>query len=180
MYSWKGSDYPGQLYPTLPQRLTQFPDEDYLSLLGEGMSTAELNALDVKWKAFMPVPDTGFFHFGEHKRPLDLPMYHQLHCIWGMRRGLFDLGWHHMNDWHMHHCLNYMRQLILCQADTTLEPFDLTGIESGAVKHGSPVPFERTCRDWKFIESEVVKNQAAMRQFAFENNLPPSGIDPTV
>ncbi|KZS89248.1 hypothetical protein SISNIDRAFT_497611 [Sistotremastrum niveocremeum HHB9708] len=180
VYTYVGSDYPHQLYPTLPSRSTLFPDEDYLPVLGDGLSQDELDDLDYRWKAFSPLPDTGYFHLGELKRPLDLPMYHQLHCIWAMRKGLADFSWHHMNDGHMHHCLNYMRQSILCHADTTLEPFDLVGLENGLVEHGSPVPYERTCRDWKFVSQQSSKNSEEMHAFAVEHNLPPldGGIDP--
>lgn len=47
----------------------------------------------------------------------------------------------HVKPRHIHHCLDYLRQSIMCHADANLEPIDMT---LGGVKgFGSP----RKCRD---------------------------------
>jgi hypothetical protein len=49
-------------------------------------------------------------------------MFHQLHCL-----RLFQAALTGQNDQgHAHHCLNYIRQWSLCQADLTLEAGDFT------------------------------------------------------
>ncbi len=66
-------------------------------------------------------------------------MYHQMHCLVAIQDGIRE----HKVDSHVHHCLNYMREMILCDANPTLEraveEFGTKAIDSRT---------ERVCRDW--------------------------------
>ncbi|KAF2719734.1 hypothetical protein K431DRAFT_227921 [Polychaeton citri CBS 116435] len=55
-----------------------------------------------------------------------MAVYHQLHCLSTLTisLGISQQEWHDMNPRireHRSHCVEYLRQSILCNADTTLE-----------------------------------------------------------
>ncbi|OTA99910.1 hypothetical protein M426DRAFT_66888, partial [Hypoxylon sp. CI-4A] len=74
-------------------------------------------------------------------------VYHQLHCLdairhgyWGARDGLDPNQ--HSKPGHIRHCIDYLRQSLMCHADTNLEPID---IDLGGV---NGFGFPRKCRDF--------------------------------
>ncbi|KAH8093972.1 hypothetical protein BXZ70DRAFT_1010294 [Cristinia sonorae] len=76
-------------------------------------------------------------------------MFHQLHCLRGAQNALVR-GWSTMSPRareHLHHCFNYIRQWILCDADVTLEPGDFTKRNFTVERFGA----EHTCVDWRPI-----------------------------
>jgi len=90
-------------------------------------------------------------------------MYHQMHCLDSLRFSI--LGRNHparrdngMKDKrmvdHAQHCLNYLRQTILCAADLTLEPEVVLG--SGDVAEG--LFATHVCRDWSKVHTFVEEN----------------------
>jgi hypothetical protein len=103
----------------------------------------------------------GFQHVKEPSKYHDLPtpidwdegktvfttsMTHQLHCLWAIVQTYSGLKSNHTipddHHWHMIHCFSYMRQAILCSADTALEghattfPDDNSGSDGWDAKHG--------------------------------------------
>jgi hypothetical protein len=60
----------------------------------------------------------------------------------------------HAHVTHADHCLNYLRQTILCAADMTLEPELVLG--SGHVGQG--VGVTHVCRDWTKAYDFVMEN----------------------
>jgi hypothetical protein len=130
-------------------------------------------------EVYFPLP-----HPGSSSQPLDPDMeprpyvptlFHSLHCLDMIRISLFaPLSVEHVyqkrddTDFQMEHdehCFNYLRQLFLCQADTTLEEVtepmsDLPVADGGydwRVQYGSDG--ERTCRDWRVVWDSVVANR---------------------
>ncbi|KAG5348649.1 hypothetical protein C0989_009210 [Termitomyces sp. Mn162] len=98
----------------------------------------------------------GFVKGGEDQQFYAISMYHQMHCLNSFRR-LFN-SVHPRNvsrsnsehkTKHAMHCLAYLRQMVLCSADTTLEPAfaaqDTDGRKTQAA-YGSGVTHQ--CRDW--------------------------------
>ncbi|EJD36503.1 hypothetical protein AURDEDRAFT_74167, partial [Auricularia subglabra TFB-10046 SS5] len=74
---------------------------------------------------------------------------HGTHCLSRVHRALFPSSSpEKISIWHSQHCLNYIRQIILCSADTTLEP--VNALHSGT--SGTHV-----CRDWKQVIDRVVQ-----------------------
>ena len=66
-------------------------------------------------------------------------MFHQLHCLARIRRAMSV----RQSSEHVHHCFNYIRQAILCEANPTIEPvIPILGRRSV----NAEIP--RTCRDW--------------------------------
>ena len=71
-------------------------------------------------------------HFG-------LALFHQMHCLARIRRAMSL----RQSSEHVHHCFNYLRQAILCEANPTIEPvIPILGRRSV----NAEIP--RTCRDW--------------------------------
>ncbi|KAI0197961.1 hypothetical protein F4808DRAFT_437230 [Astrocystis sublimbata] len=94
--------------------------------------SAETNKL---WESIFP-PHGGFFHdpviapYGA-----SLAVYHQLHCVDAIRQAyyvLFDAVKYGVNvtfsdlndyetDWHTRHCIDFLRQMLMCNPDLTVE-----------------------------------------------------------
>lgn len=98
-------------------------------------------------------PGTGSVRLGAENRTFFVSMFHELHCLRGLRaslagdEGIFDSS-------HMHHCFNYLRQLILCQADLTLEPGDFETRDL----HQSLMGSTHICKDWETIYAYLTVN----------------------
>ena len=91
-----------------------------------------------EWASIFP-PGGGFVHLGPSRRPFGLALFHQLHCLARIRRAMAE---RHASE-HVHHCFNYLRQAILCEANPTIEPvIPILGRRSV----NGEIP--RTCRDW--------------------------------
>ncbi|CAK1367028.1 unnamed protein product [Cercospora beticola] len=100
--------------------------------------------------------------------PVTLEMFHQLHCVDYLRQGLFynvayyrnevhSLPWLEANDTdavetHLAHCVDALRQLILCHADIGVAPFKLG---EQTPDFGRP----RTCRNWVSVRKFGVENE---------------------
>ncbi len=102
---------------------------------------------DEEWQSLFP-KGGGFVCLGPERRKFGLALYHEMHCLDRIRRGISK------NDYnqHIHHCINYLRQAILCEADTTMEP--------AALRLGGQVVttrVQRMCRDWTQVYEEGAK-----------------------
>ena len=84
------------------------------------------------------VPHHGFVRLSNDTKDIyELSMYHQLHCLMGYRQ---YINWMldgqeitaHAAE-HVDHCSSYLTQLMMCAADTTLEP-TVTAIHNGTKK----------------------------------------------
>lgn len=110
----------------------------------------------------------GFLYLGPDKRPFGVAMYHQvmhpllpcvtivlmllpqMHCLMRIQRALAEGSG---NSGHVHHCFNYLREAVLCDANPTLEPV-VGGFRSRAVN--SEIP--RTCKDWEAVHALIERN----------------------
>jgi hypothetical protein len=78
--------------------------------------------------------------------------FHQLHCLNRMRKTFVEL--HHRtatarDHVHMEHCLSYIRQMVLCAADTSLEPSRRVNLSDGTQRSESWSDGTiHECRDW--------------------------------
>ena len=76
-------------------------------------------------------------------------MFHQIHCLLAIQDGIRNSrpeggDYEERGDLkHIHHCLNYLRQMILCNANPTLER-TMPEFGTHAINPGT----ERICRDW--------------------------------
>ena len=123
---------------------------------------------DQAWGALFP-PHNGFFHDAEIA-PLgaSLSVYHQLHCLDGMRHAFYIMyeaaksgervDFENLAEpfqlMHTTHCIDFLRQKIMCNADVTIE---YVGPEhNGTIVFGN----EYQCTRWPELTSWVVDRQA--------------------
>lgn len=76
--------------------------------------------------------------------------FHQIHCLYVLRLafyhaldGTFDYDSKNSGDWHAGHCFDYLRQSIMCAADTNLEHSNAEGHHMWNRTH--------YCRDWESV-----------------------------
>jgi hypothetical protein len=100
-----------------------------------------------EWNAIRP-PGKGFVFLGEEHFPFGVSMWNQIHCLNYIRAALVnggDLSNQTIN------CFHYLRQGILCAADTTLESSD-TGMKlADGDEIVTGVRTVHTCRDWRQV-----------------------------
>jgi hypothetical protein len=83
-------------------------------------------------------------------RLFGVSMFHQIHCLQMIRLALINGP----ND-HSGHCLNFLRQAILCNSDTTLDPVYINGSMAGSNGLG----VTHICRDWSQVYAYIEENQ---------------------
>jgi Mycotoxin biosynthesis protein UstYa len=109
----------------------------------------------------------GFMTVGPPRRGFSVSMFHQLHCLRLVRWALG--GKYHAKAWgHVQHCLNYLRQDIICDSDVTLEPADILERDYEAERFGSV----HICRNWEALYMEANDNWA---QWAKEQGMNATG-----
>ncbi|PLN76828.1 hypothetical protein BDW42DRAFT_188445 [Aspergillus taichungensis] len=139
-YTYLAGDRPREL--PLKVRTIQASFHDDLFHYGmEGITaTAE-------WNEIRP-PGRGYVFLGQEHFAFGVSMWHQMHCLNHIRAVLVygDDG----SD-HTAHCFHYLRQGILCAADTTLE----SGGTMKKLANGNTVATGNetvhTCRDWRQV-----------------------------
>ena len=108
----------------------------------------------------------GTYRVGTFNRTLVGIMFHQLLCIRTMHERLVE-GKQGGTDHHAQHCLRYLREEILCEANrpnTTLKPGDFTTSNFTEKRLGATY----ICRDWTQVYKEVEQNWAAWRELRIE------------
>jgi hypothetical protein len=146
-YSYEGLDYPLAWQIPEPQTVRMFIEDTVRYQMDELDSAAEWEAL---------VPNHGIIYLGDQRRPFSIAMFHQLRCLDVFRQELIGAhrsanGTHPPSDL-SRHCLNYLRQMILCRSDLRLDAL------LGEPKvQAFPDTYE--CRDWELIYQEVASNQ---------------------
>jgi len=100
-----------------------------------------------EWNAIRP-PGKGFVFLGDEYFAFGVSMWHQMHCLNHIRAALV-----HGDDGsdHTKHCFHYLRQAILCAADTTLEPGGTGMLVESGDKVATGVDVVHTCRDWRQV-----------------------------
>ncbi|KAF9045155.1 hypothetical protein BJ165DRAFT_1475704 [Panaeolus papilionaceus] len=100
-------------------------------------------ASDPEWFAMGDVDaGSGYLRLGPDDRLFAVSMYHQLHCV-----RMLNLAFAKSRiatPGHIQHCLNYLRQGALCNADLSLEPGNFENRNFEEQRVGAT----HTCRDW--------------------------------
>jgi len=148
-------DYGKDSYPqtmpidSLPKVAMQLEDTLHFQM------ESEKSHADAEWEALYP--GGGLVYFGEPRRPFMPSMFHQLRCLDIIRRAVVDAETNSdlLSERSMaltQHCINYLRQMVLCRTDLDLE------IVFG---RGKPEvhPDLYQCRDWTKVYEEVEANQ---------------------
>ncbi|KAL0573266.1 hypothetical protein V5O48_008693 [Marasmius crinis-equi] len=131
--------------------------------LSEGLGTLELTvsessayslqgwASDREWSA-LAGSFWGYVRLGSESRLFVVTMFHELHCL-----RILNLAFDPSNivgDGHISHCLNYLRQMALCQPDLTLESADWEKKDFDTDITGAT----HVCRDWEGVSAILEKN----------------------
>lgn len=113
---------------------------------------------DAEWNATLPSGGV-LLHLGPSFHPFSLSMLHQLRCLNIVREVLVTV---YADDAHSlrapklalgRHCMNYLRQMVLCRADLRLEPVRAgkgSGLTESDVTH--------TCKDWTAVYEAAEAN----------------------
>ncbi|KAI0258111.1 hypothetical protein BC834DRAFT_121530 [Gloeopeniophorella convolvens] len=118
-----------------------------------------------EWNTIRP-PGNGHVFLGKGKLPYGVAMWHQIHCLAHIRAN-FIKG--QMPGIHLQHCFNYLREAILCNADTTLEEGGMSMRAASGVGTVAPrTHATHTCRDWRqvydYLAAEYDKWTPGMRE----------------
>ncbi|EDR06667.1 uncharacterized protein LACBIDRAFT_299713 [Laccaria bicolor S238N-H82] len=137
-YLYEGSDYP-QRWDILPLENVQITIENSVHFALD----SPLGGLE--WNSTLP-SGGGFLYLGENLEQFSISTFHQLRCLDIVRQGLVKFrneGRRRTPNALVHHCMNYLRQMILCRSDLRLEHGRhlLRGIAVSDVTHS-------TCKDW--------------------------------
>lgn len=123
-------------------------------------NTHRLGLLDSDdWAAFLP-GSQGIIGLSEDGRPLTISMFHQLECLDIVRKQLVSRGENHSSEalpgqvcsgshqsgWELtQHCMNYLRQMVLCHSHTALESIKSP---AGSIDYTKS---RYLCRDWTAV-----------------------------
>jgi hypothetical protein len=144
--AYVGDDHPSQLPLELPSvGLELESGEGHFSLYD-----------DDDWGTLFP--SDGFVALGPNNRTFLVSLYHQFHCLDIIRVG-YVVNRTHAAE-HIQHCLRYLRQALLCHADTTLE-VDIPQIsqDDGKLYHtANGVGSVHKCKDWTVLRQFMLEN----------------------
>ncbi|KAJ7744017.1 hypothetical protein DFH07DRAFT_978688 [Mycena maculata] len=100
----------------------------------------------------------GYVRLGSEDRAFAVAMFHQLHCVRLLRAALAG-RYDTTSRGHVHHCLNYIRQMILCSPNLTLEPPDVLSRDFEVDRIGAT----HVCSDWTAMYSAAEQNWDSWR-----------------
>ncbi|TGO80066.1 hypothetical protein BPOR_1827g00020 [Botrytis porri] len=118
---------------------------------------APSNFTNQRWNSLFPLNDGFFEHLDVGPDPVTFAVFHQLHCLDGIRHAywLIRNGNHSEGGNSSHaensanarvqHCLEYLRQSLMCTADTTVEPVG-RGSKGKAIVQGFGT--QHLCKDF--------------------------------
>ncbi|KAJ6583268.1 hypothetical protein B0H10DRAFT_1636999, partial [Mycena sp. CBHHK59/15] len=147
-----GDDYPELWDIAVSHRVRMTVEETRSYPIGGGHDSFEMWATTSS-KGF------GYVRLGNEHRAFAVAIFHQLHCVRLIHAGLtgrYDAA----TRSHMHHCLNYIRQMILCSPDLTLEPADVLSRHFEVDRIGAT----HICSDWSALYAEAGKNWDTWRE----------------
>ncbi|KAI6045797.1 hypothetical protein EDC04DRAFT_2162925 [Pisolithus marmoratus] len=105
-------------------------------------------AVDKTWGTLFANPSgLGRVKLGENNRLLAVTFVHQLHCVRELARAFHRPRSNLVSREHQHHCLNYLRQTLLCDAADTLEEGDFMLRDFEVDRVGGTL----VCWDWEKV-----------------------------
>jgi hypothetical protein len=105
---------------------------------------------DAEWAAL--APNNGILHLGPRRQPYSVSLFHQLRCLDIIRRDIVE-SLPPEDSKLSRHCLNYMRQMVLCRTDLAVDPVLGRGADARVR------PDTNQCVDWRRVYEELEKNQ---------------------
>ncbi|KAL1670466.1 hypothetical protein GGF50DRAFT_122496 [Schizophyllum commune] len=118
-YTFRGRDYP-ETWDIGPLEEVHMPYENTVHYALDTPAGIE------QWETMLP-PGGGMLYFGTDKQPFSISVFHQLRCLDILRAELV-VQFQHADEPPpekqsplVNHCMNYIRQTVLCRADLTME-----------------------------------------------------------
>ncbi len=112
---------------------------------------------DDEWQSLLPSNHASGVHLDPtSEQTLRVSVYHQLSCLNALRQLYMNPGWgdDQTKTETAHHCLNILRQAVLCNGDTTLEPSHPETLSNGnVVAAASGMDVLHVCRDWEQLRT---------------------------
>ncbi|KAJ7589608.1 hypothetical protein C8J56DRAFT_1004308 [Mycena floridula] len=145
--TYVGNDYPEFYVPsagTLPPVMMTVEESRHYSIHGP-------DALE-EWASNSAV-GFGYARLGPEHRAFAIAMFHEMHCLHVLRFNLAKKTDHKLSL-HVHHCLNYLRQFILCSPNLTLEPPDVLTRDFEKERVGAT----HVCPNWAVMYDEMAQN----------------------
>lgn len=103
-----------------------------------------------------------FLRLGDSYRTFNIDAMHELHCLSTIQKGfLHPEEESEIAQEHVEHCFNYLTEMMLCEADDTLEPKHF----KEQVEKGEKVIFDRVCRDWGAVFEFAASNLVEFRHY---------------
>ncbi|KAL6801323.1 hypothetical protein GGI42DRAFT_326158 [Trichoderma sp. SZMC 28013] len=135
----------------MPERVYDDPRTEqghkaWMNLFPKGKGYVSIKNIE----AAGPVPDYVQDTSTDGTGRFSVAVFHQLHCLYLLQSDLFEALEANITEPHSHtlHCLDYLRESILCTSDSTLEPFkpkfDSAADRKGVDGYGTP----HQCRDF--------------------------------
>ncbi|KAG0700583.1 hypothetical protein DFH29DRAFT_931313 [Suillus ampliporus] len=150
VYSFEGDDFP---------RLLPLPQACPVSVAFEESVHYQINTEDGRAEWASLTPGSGLVYLGEQHHPFSISMFHQLRCLDIIRE---DLTGTISNAALSRHCLNYLRQMVMCRGDAQLE--NVLGLSEENPSEALVRPGTYMCNNWNFVLEEVKKNQARWQE----------------
>ncbi|TBU27425.1 hypothetical protein BD311DRAFT_696509 [Dichomitus squalens] len=125
------------------------PEEEVL-LIVDLWTRYPLNATR-QWAPLFP--NGGVVHLGPDNIPYTVAMMHQLRCL-DVIRDQLSRPKSARDTPPTRHCLNYLRQAVMCRGDLQLDPYQYVH-QVGAL-HPHPI---RRCKNWTALYERVWENQ---------------------
>jgi len=110
-----------------------------------------------EWESLFP-PGSGFVRLGPDGRLFGVSMYSQLHCLNHLRIAVLRDPEDEKERRHTQHCINYLRQSILCRSPLKLEGVIVNYYDGKLGAHISGLGYEHVCRDWSHVRTTVEGN----------------------
>ncbi|KZW04460.1 hypothetical protein EXIGLDRAFT_716414 [Exidia glandulosa HHB12029] len=149
-YTYYGKDFPPELEMHVPLTTQVFDAAREYTLYA-----------DDAWQSLF-TRSNGYVRLGDVGQPFAVAMWHQLHCLDGLRDALKHGREGNMTDedvGHIDHCLDYLRQTVRCWSDTTLEAAERVEMPDGTARAGATgIGDLHICRDWRHVTDYVEDN----------------------
>jgi hypothetical protein len=152
MYSHVASGYVGNDYPR------QWPieplDTVHMPLENSVHYNPQSETGHAEWSTLLPNNNTGIIHLGPTQQPFSISLFHHLRCLDILRVELYTQldragqsppTENEQSDL-IHHCMGYIRQMLLCHSETRLE-----SVKSISASSVSSWDITHTCKDWTAV-----------------------------
>ncbi|KAF8552264.1 hypothetical protein OG21DRAFT_1416451, partial [Imleria badia] len=131
---------------------------------------------DLEWASLVPEGNHGLVLLGPDSdvRPYAVTMFRTLHCLDRIRRAIASTSPSSSGEneartvqarYHVHHCFNYLRQMVLCAANTRLNPTNHMHPSGRLASDGIGLMYQ--CRDWEAVYEAFEANYALNRTMSF-------------